>query len=88
MQWRDDSTFDNNGRLIISGSVTNISTHVIRSPRAIVTIFDNAQHVIAAGFSDLSVPQLAPDASADFQITVPEMGGEPAQYIVNVQGIP
>lgn len=88
MQWTDDSTFDNNGRLIISGSVTNISTHVIRSPRAIVTIFDNAQHVIAAGFSDLSVPQLAPDASADFQITVPEMGGEPAQYIVNVQGIP
>lgn len=88
MQWTDDSTFDSNGRLIISGSVTNISPHIIRSPRAIVTVFDNAQHVIAAGFSDLNVPELAPDESAAFQIIVPEIGGEPAQYIVNVQGLP
>jgi len=88
MDWTDDSTFDNNGRLNISGTVTNISTYIIRSPRAIVTVFDNAQHVIAAGFSDLAVTQLEPDASADFQIVIPEMGGEPAQYIVNVQGLP
>jgi hypothetical protein len=88
MQWTDESTFDNNEQIIISGSVTNISPHVIHNPRAIVTVFDNAQHVIAAGFSDLSVPQLAPDESADFQIAMPEIGGEPAQYIVNVQGLP
>lgn len=88
MQWTDESTFDTSGRLIISGSVTNISPHIIRNPRAVVTVFDNAQHVIAAGFGDLSAPQLAPDESADFQIIVPEMGGEPAQYIINVQGLP
>ncbi len=88
MQWTDDSTFDTNGRLIISGSVINISQNTIRSPRAVVTVFDNAQHIIAAGFSDLSATQLAPDESADFQIIVPEIGGEPAQYIVNVQGLP
>lgn len=88
MQWTDESTFDTSGRLIISGSVTNISPHTIRSPRAVVTVFDNAQHVIAAGFGDLSAAQLAPYESADFQIIVPEMGGEPAQYIINVQGLP
>jgi hypothetical protein len=88
MTWTDESTFNDNGQLVIDGTVTNTSTHAIRQPRAIVTVFDSAQNVIAAGFSDLASTELAPGDSANYQIVVAEMGGEPAQYIVNVQGIP
>jgi hypothetical protein len=44
--------------------------------------------VIAARFQDLEVTELRPNESAAFQITVDEIGGEPAQYVVNVQALP
>ena len=75
-------------RLVVSGVVTNISDHVVHDPRATVTVFDGAQNVIAAGFSDISPAELAASAEASFQITLPEMGGDPENYIVSVQGIP
>jgi hypothetical protein len=86
MTWTDESRFDSFNRLIISGTVTNISTANIRQPRATVTVFDSAQNVIAAGFADISAPELAPGQTAPFEITLPEIGGEPENYIVNIQG--
>jgi hypothetical protein len=86
MTWTDESRFDNFNRLIISGTVTNISAETIRQPRATVTVFDGAQNVIAAGFTDISAPELAPGQTAPFEITLPEIGGEPENYIVNIQG--
>ena len=86
--WTDESGFDVFNRLVVSGVVTNISDHVIHDPRATVTVFDGAQNVIAAGFSDISPAELAASASANFQITLPEMGGDPENYIVSVQGVP
>jgi hypothetical protein len=88
LTWTDESTFTEEGQLLITGTVTNISNQVISNLRAVLTVFDDAQNVIAAGFTDVTSSQLAPDESADFQIRVPEMGGEPAHYIVNVQGKP
>ena len=88
LTWTDESGFDVFNRLVVSGVVTNISDHVIHNPRATVTVFDGAQNVIAAGFSDISPAELDASATADFQITLPEMGGDPENYIVNVQGVP
>jgi hypothetical protein len=88
LTWTDESTITDQGQLLITGSITNISGQTIRGLRAVVTVFDEAQNVIAAGFTDLTSPQLAPNDSADFQIAVPEYGGSAAQYIVNVQGRP
>lgn len=86
MTWTDESQFDSFNRLIISGTVTNISTQNIRQPRATVTVFDRAQNVIAAGFADVTAPELAPGQTAPFEITLPEIGGAPENYIVNIQG--
>lgn len=96
MAWTDESRFDEFNRLVISGTVTNISENTIRQPRAIVTVFDGAQNVIAAGFTDVardvgasgSPTDLPPGESASFEITLPEVGGEPQNYIVNLQGQP
>ena len=88
LTWTDESSYTEEGYLLITGEVTNIGTSTVRNLRAVVTVFDEAQNVIAAGFTDLTAPQLAPDESAVFQIPVPELGGEAAQYIVNIQAKP
>jgi hypothetical protein len=88
MTWTDESRFDTFNRLIISGTVTNVSQSVIRQPRALVTVFDRAENVIGAGYSDIEPAELQPGESASFEITLPELGGEPQNYIVNVQGLP
>ncbi len=96
MSWTDESQFDSFNRLTISGTVTNTSQNVVRQPRAMVTVFDGAQNVIAAGFTDVardanvegSPADLPPGETASFEITLPEIGGEPQNYIVNLQGLP
>lgn len=88
MTWTDASQFDSANRLVISGTVTNISANMVRQPRATVTVFDGAQNVIAAGFTDIQPADLAPGQTAEFTITLPDVGGSPENYIVNVQGLP
>jgi hypothetical protein len=88
MTWTDKSSFDSFHRLVIRGTVTNISAHTIRQPRATVTVFDGARNVIAAGYSDITPTELAANESATFEIALPEMGGDPQNYIVNIQGLP
>ncbi len=87
MTWTDELQFDNFNRLVISGTVTNISAHVIRQPRATVTVFDSAQNVIAAGYTEVTPAELDAGESTQFLITLPEMGGNPENYIVNIQGV-
>lgn len=88
MTWSDESSFDSFHRLVIHGSVTNVSPNTIRQPRATVTVFDSAQNVIAAGYSDITPTELAAGDSTTFEITLPETGGDPQNYIVNIQGVP
>ncbi|MBE2267331.1 MAG: hypothetical protein IAE80_03805 [Anaerolinea sp.] len=88
LTWTDESTFDASNRLIVRGSVTNISDHPITGLRATVTVFDSAQNVIGAVYSDLSPAELEPGASLPFEIPVPEIGGEARNYILNLQGLP
>ena len=95
MTWTDESKFDNLNRLVISGTVSNSSDHPIRQPRATVTVFDGAQNVIAAGFTDITpdgstegAAELKAGETARFEITLPELGGSPENYIVNIEGVP
>jgi hypothetical protein len=87
LKWDDKSSFDVDGSMVIDGSVQNISQKPILSPRVVTTIFDSAGNVIAAAFVDLTAALNPSDATA-FHIVVPEMGGQPANYIVNVQALP
>ncbi len=88
LSWTDESTLDAFNRLTVSGEVTNISDHVVRSARVTVTVFDGAQNVIGAGYVDLQPAELEPGAVAPFALPLEEIGGTPVNYIVNVQGLP
>ena len=88
LSWTDSSSYDVFNRLTISGDVTNNGGAPVTALRASVTVFDSAQNVIAAGFSDLAPGTLAPGESAPFDILLPDVGGTPRNYIVNVQGLP
>ncbi len=87
LSWSDESVQEADGRLRITGSVTNAGGARARDLRAVVTVFNAARDVIAAGYGDIT-PALSPGESVRFQIIVPEMGGEPASYILNVQALP
>jgi hypothetical protein len=84
---QDVSSFDALGRFVVSGEIEHIGDAVAANPRAVVTVFDAAQNVIAAGFADVGVEQLAPGERARYEVAIPELGGEPATFSVMVQGI-
>jgi hypothetical protein len=86
LSWTDDSVFEE-GRLTISGTVTNIGGQTVREPRAVATVFDVAQTVIAAGYAPADAASLAPGETARYVVGIPEIGGQPANYIVYVQGL-
>lgn len=88
LSWTDSFAYDIDGRLVISGQVTNTGSVTARALQAIATVFDPAQNVIGAAFADVSPTALAAGETGAFTITLPEIGGEPVNYIVSVQGIP
>jgi len=88
LSWTDESTFDELGRLHISGIVTNNGERPVRDLRAIATIFDGAGSVIGAAFLDIEPAVLAAGEEAPFALMLPELGGDPVNYIVTVQGLP
>lgn len=85
LTWSDESVIEGGGTLVITGSATNIYSSPVRELRAVATIFDSSGNVIAAGFSDFAAV-LNPNEAASFRIAVPEMGGQPANYILTIQG--
>ncbi len=89
LSWTDESTLTEDGRLIVTGTVTNTSESVfVYVPRAVVTTFDGAQRVAAAGFTDIADVELEPGESASFEVVLPEFSTPPTRYIVQVQGRP
>ncbi|MBZ0295224.1 MAG: DUF3426 domain-containing protein [Anaerolineae bacterium] len=87
LSWTDESNYNERDELVISGTITNNSDRVTRTPRAVVTVFGETGNVVAARFTDLA-DDIGPGASVPFEIVVPELGGEPLQYIVTVQALP
>lgn len=88
LSWTDSFAYDSNGRLVISGEVTHTGGAPARDLRAIATVFDPAQNVIGAAFAEVTPGALQAGETGTFSITLPEIGGEPVNYIVSVQGIP
>ncbi len=89
LTWTDEGEFTDGGELIITGALTNTSADTyVYEPRVTVTVFDDGQRVIAAGFQDVDETEVEPDESVPFRVVIPETGGVPARYILNVQGRP
>ena len=87
LTWTDESSIDEQGRLVVRGSVTNAGDATARQPRVTLTVFDAEQRVIAAAFADLAVSDLAAGQVAPYELRIAEMGGAAVNYIVNVQAL-
>jgi hypothetical protein len=88
LTWEDAIQFGNDGAIFITGIATNISREPVRYPLATATLFDDAGRVIAVGFADLPESTLGAADSTEFTILIPEAGGIPANYVVNIQALP
>ncbi len=89
LTWTDESTFTEDNRLIVTGTVTNTSDTVfVYLPRVVVTTFDSTQRVVAAGFADTADVELEPGETQAFEVVLPEFSSPPTRYIVQVQARP
>lgn len=88
LQWTDSTQTSQDGDLFVVGTVTNSGAEAVLSPRAIATIFDDRGRVIAAGFADADVSILPAGEDAGFNVLISDLGGTPANYVVNIQAYP
>ena len=88
LDWTDDLSILEDGNLLISGTLTNTGSANIRDPLATITVFDATQNVIGARYEMILEGILPAGESVDFQLTITELGGDPASYFVNIQALP
>lgn len=88
LQWTDETQTTQDGAIFVTGTVTNAGEDGVLSPRAIVTLFDEGGRVIGAAFADADMTSLAEGETANFNVLISELGGVPANYVVNVQALP
>jgi hypothetical protein len=87
LRWTDRQEIGTQGQFYIVGTVTNESGAPIRQVEIIATVFDEAGDVIGVGFTE-AADELRPGDTVEWTLLVPELGGEPRQYVVNAQGLP
>lgn len=85
LTWTDTSRFSNEGHLLIDGTLTNIGSQPAHAPLATVTVFNAVGDVIGAAFTRILEGDLAPTDSITYRLRLPELGGQPTNYIVNIQ---
>lgn len=88
LTWTDASSRTPEGHLVVEGTLTNTSDQPARAPLAIITVFDEDGGVIAAGFITTGQESITAGESVSYQVRVPEMGGIPANYILDIQALP
>lgn len=87
LTWDDQIDSGPDGQRYVSGTIRNEGDVTVRQARAVVTLFDEQGRIVGARFVDAEDEILAPGASSSFSIDVPDLGGLPATYIVNVQAL-
>lgn len=85
LQWTDESIFTAEGRLLVTGTVTNTGNQTAFDPMAMVTVFDGSGDVIGAWYQALVTRELRPGESAPYEVNVIELGGGARNYIVELQ---
>jgi hypothetical protein len=86
LTWDDSSEINGDGSLVINGTLWNRGTEVAVAPRATVTVFDANGDVIAAVFTDVTA-ELGAGSETSFRMVIPDLGGQPLNYIVTVQAL-
>ncbi len=81
----DHADFNDQGYLVVSGTVTNQGASVAHYVKVTVTIFDGQGRVVATDTLFAQTQDFMPGASADYQLTFFELGGEAVRYTSSVQ---
>lgn len=75
------------GQLTVEGTISNNGTQAISEVLVVITVFDDQQRVIAGRFFPVSETPLAPGDTIDYAVLIPELGGNPSDFIVELQGV-
>lgn len=84
LEWTDVSGFNADGNLTISGEITSVKDSSVYNLRVFVTVFDGQQRVIGAAWADVT-PQLLAGESVNYSLILPDLGGDPVNYIIGAQ---
>lgn len=87
IDWTFEPSRADDGDVIVEGVVTNTGTRPVERPLVTLTVFDAERNVIAAGFTVITEDALDPDESQSYVLRLPDMGGTPQDYFVNVQAL-
>ncbi len=82
-----DADFSEDESLIVFGEVTNIGGQTANLVKAIVTVFNEDGEVIGVGNTLVAQQRLEPEEMTRFELTLIEIDGAPANFLVTVQGI-
>lgn len=87
LTWEDQSSFADDGDLVITATVTNTASYPVANPVAVITVFDEGGYVIGARFAELAEQQIAPGSAINIEVRLEELGGDPVNYIVEFQAL-
>ncbi len=85
--WEDRAEYDAAGQLHIRGTIWNLGEAEAGDLQAVITLFDAADRVAGYVMVDVGEGMLAAGDSARFDVPVPPLAGEPARYLLSVQGV-
>jgi len=87
LEWTDEFEFASDGQIFISGIVQNIGGVAVRDTLLMATVFDEVGQVIGVGWASADISTIQADTESSYVILVSDLGGVPANYIVNAQAI-
>lgn len=81
----DRADFNEQGHLVISGTITNTGESMAHYVKVTVTVFDGQGRVVATDSLFVQNKDFAPGDSAGYQLTFFELGGEAVRFTSTVQ---
>jgi hypothetical protein len=86
LRGNEKAVYNTGGFLTIVGDVVNRTKGIAYFVKVTAIVYDEQQRVVATDSAFLSKPDLQPGDTGHFEITLYEMGGSAARYVVSVEG--
>jgi hypothetical protein len=86
LRGNEKAVYNTGGFLTIVGDVVNKTQGIAHFVKVTAIVYDEQQRVVATDSAFLSKPDLQPGDTGHFEITLYEMGGNAARYVVSVEG--
>ncbi len=85
LRGNEKAVYNTGGFLTIVGDVVNKTQGIAYFVKVTAIVYDEQQRVVATDSAFLSKPDLQPGDTGHFEITLYEMGGSAARYVVSVE---